>query len=287
LPPIISRTLKTEFRIFAENSATYERLRFMEAAPTLVGSALVPVDLEVHDVEGFCRLRLPNGFLVEGSPTQVLSALHGLVLRDLWEGEPGAPLVHGASVIAGDRRLLLVGHKGCGKTTLSLHLVARGYAVEGDEQVVLRELEVIARPRTLRVKPGTLSLVKDVPASAWEAPSIEAWDGTPIRAISPAIAGRVWRIAPGPLDAIVFLVANHGARSVARLLTTKEAFTRLMGETLLPPTGIAAAAARLRRLVLGTPCFEMMLGDLITAEWHINNIAQLLTSPPAQAHDGA
>lgn len=245
----------------------------------LPGIDLMPVDLHLQDVDGFCALRLPNGRLVEGSAMHLLSELHAAVLQDLRQGEPGAPLVHGASIIVNDRRVLLVGHKGCGKTTLSLHLATHGCRVEGDEQLVVREQEVIARPRKMRVKPGALSLVSGLPASIWDAPVLENWDGTPIRAVSPAIGGLEWTITPGPLAVMIFLVANHNGRSVAKPLPPDEAFRRLMGETLMPLNGVAAAAGRLRRLAFETPCFELLLGDLILAEWHINKIAALLTTP--------
>ena len=275
--PIIFRTLSREYRLHAPSPEAHEQLRFMEATPDLPEVELEAVDIEVVARDGFLAATLPNGRLIEGTANHLLGALHGLVLRDVVSTEHGAPLLHGATVVIGGRRLLLVGHTGAGKSTLSLHLALHGHGVEGDEHLVVRAAEVVARPRTLRLKSGTLSLIAGLPAAALSAPSIAGWDGGLIRAVSPALAGGAWVIRPGPLAGIVFLVANHGGRSAARRIAAEDSFQRLMREVLLPPSGVALAAGRIRQLSLVTPAFQLLLGDLDTAEWHLSSIAALLT----------
>ncbi len=276
--PIICRTLRREYRLHPPSEAVAQLLRFVEAEPELPASpSLEVVDIPVRLRDGFLVATLPSGEVVEGTPNHVVSAMHGVVLVDLVEGEPRAPFIHGATVIVGGRRLLLVGHKGSGKSTLSLHLVLAGHDVEGDEHLVIRESEVIARPRTLRVKEGSLRLILGLPDQVWQAPYIHNWDGALIRSISPAVGGRAWTIRPGRLDAIVFLVANYGGRSAARPIAGTDAFGRLMGEVMLPHTGVAAAAGRLRRVAMEVPSYQLLLGDLDTAEWHLSRIASLLT----------
>lgn len=249
----------------------------MEATPDLPEVELEMVDIEVVARDGFLAATLPNGRLIEGTANHLLGALHGLVLNDVIASEHGAPLLHGATVVVGGRRLLLVAHKGAGKSTLSLHLALHGHGVEGDEHLVVRAAEVVARPRTLRLKSGTLSLIAGLPAAILDAPSVANWDGGLIRAVSPALAAGTWVIRPGPLAGIVFLVANHGGRSAARRIGIEDAFRRLMREVLLPPGGVAVAAGRIRQLSQATPAYQLLLGDLETAEWHLANIAALLT----------
>lgn len=275
--PIIFRTLSREYRLHTPSPEAREQLRFIEATPDLPGSELEPVDIEVAARDGFLAAMLPSGKLAEGSANHLLGILHELVMRDVIASERGAPLLHGATVVIGGRRLLLVAHKGAGKSTLSLHLALHGHGVEGDEHLVVRAAEVIARPRTLRLKAGTLSLVAGLPAAILDAPSVAGWDGGLIRAVSPALAGSEWVIRPGPLAGIVFLVANHGGRSAARRIAAGDAFQRLMREVLLPPSGVAMAAGRIRQLSQATPAFQLLLGELDTAEWHLANIAALLT----------
>jgi energy-coupling factor transporter ATP-binding protein EcfA2 len=247
------------------------------AEPDLPGETLEPVDIPIRLKNGFLSANLPSGRLVEGTPGNLVSAMHRLIVHDLAEGDPGVPFIHGATVVVEDRRMLLVGHKGCGKSTLALFLALAGHSVEGDEHLLLRQEEVVARPRTLRVKEGSLALMADIPAAFWTAPSVPNWDGSIIRSISPSLCGRPWVIRAGRLDAVVLLTANHGGRSVVRSVSQATCLRRLMIEVVLPKTGIAAAAARVQKLSRDVPAFELSLGELNTAEWHLQKTAGLLT----------
>lgn len=271
--PVICRTLRREYRLYPPTAEIRAQLAFVEAEPALPGFSLEPVDVPIEFRDRFLVASVPGEQAIEGTPGHLIGAMHRVVMTDLVDGDPDSPFVHGATVVVEGRRMLMVGHKGCGKSTFSLHLVMAGHDVEGDEHLMIRSDEVIARPRTLRVKEGTLQLVAGLPAAILDAPSILNWDGTAIRSVSPALAGRPWVIRSGRLDAIVFLVANHGGRSAARRIAGNDAFARLMGEIMLPRTGIAAATGRLRRLALEVPAYQLLLGDLDTAEWHLRKIA--------------
>lgn len=274
---VICRTLKREYRLVCPTAEIAAQLSFVAAEPELPGLSLEPAEVEVGLRDGFLVARLPAGDLIEGSPSHLLSAMHRVIMADLIEGDPDASFVHGATIRIGGRRLLVIGHKGCGKSTLALHLAMAGHDIESDEHLLVRRHEVIARPRTMRVKDGSFGLVAGLPASVWSAPVLTNWDGGTIRSISPAIGGRPWVIRAGQLDAIVFLMANHGGRSAARPIAHAAAFGRLMAEVVLPQAGIAAAAGRLRELVLGVPSYQLLLGDLSVAEWHLRNISSTLT----------
>jgi hypothetical protein len=269
MSPITVRTLRHEFRLHACAPALRDALRFMEIAPNLPDFTLKNVDIKIHEADGFCIVRMPNGRLVEGSPRYLTDALHQLIFTDIVESEPDAIFLHGATVLVQGKRVLLVGHKGCGKTTLTLHLLAHGFDIEGDEHLLVRQTDVVARPRTLRVKPGSLVLVPAIAEKAAQAPFVKDWDGTPIRAVSPAVAGANWTVHAGGLDAMIFLTANHGGRSVMDLLPVNQAFRRLMAEVVVWPANVSAAAGRLRALVGATLTGEMLLGDLASAEWHL------------------
>ncbi len=52
--------------------------------------------------------------------------------------------------------MAFVANKGTGKTTLLCHLLSVGAACEGDENIIVRDDDVIARPRLLHVKEGSL-----------------------------------------------------------------------------------------------------------------------------------
>ncbi len=272
MPAIVVRTLRHEYRLIAPSAAVAGSLGFMTIAPEIAGAALEPVDLPVEYTAGFLRLRMPDGSLAEGTAAHVITRLHGLILTDVIDGEPGVPLIHGATLVGGGRRFLLVGTKGGGKSTLALYLLAQGFAVEGDEHLVIRDAGVIARPRTMRVKSGSLPLVPTLAAAVAASPCIQNWDGTPIFSVDPSVAGRPWRIGEGRLDCLVFLEPNHGGRSVMGRLPKNEAFRRLMDEALVSPRGIGAGVARLRGLVAATATVRLQLGDLPGAARHLGRL---------------
>ncbi len=62
--------------------------------------------------------------------------------------------LHGALVNICGRRMLLLGDKGAGKTTLTSSLLFANHMIEGDELVLLREGMAMACPRRLHLKPG-------------------------------------------------------------------------------------------------------------------------------------
>ena len=274
---VVCRTLRREYRLHLPTAEIAEQLRFVAAEPELPGLTLETVDIPIGLRHGFLVGQMPSGEVVGGTPEHLLSAMHRLIMADLIDGETNTPFIHGATALIEGHRVLLIGHKGSGKSTLALHLAVAGHAVEGDEHLLARGNEVIARPRTLRVKDGSLKLVAGLPTTVWDAPFLRNWDGSSIRSIRPDISGVPWVIRAGRLDAVVCLVANHSGTSVSQPIPGVDAFERLMREVILPRTGIAAAAGRLRQLVLGTPTYELLLGNLTAAEWHLRAIVRSLT----------
>jgi hypothetical protein len=270
--PVIVRTLSREYRVHAPD-APPGAFAFMRIEPEIAGADLVPVDLPVAARHGFHELHLPGGGTVAGTEAILLGALHELIWKDVVETELGAPLVHGAAVLGPWGRALLVGSKTSGKTTLALHLIAAGHRVEGDEHLVIRADCVIARPRTLRVKPGSLALVPALADRIRRQPFVTAWDGMPIHAVAPSIGGTPWTIAPGRLDRLVFVEPNHGGRSGIVPVPKERVLARLLEESILPATGIPAAVGRLRQLSLTTPAFRLSLGDLDGAERSLRRLA--------------
>ena len=277
LRPIICRTLRREYRLYSPTEEIRASISFVEASPDLPDAVLEPAEIFIGMRDGFLVARTPTGNLIEGTSSHLISAMHRRIFNDLVDGDPGAPFIHGATVVIGGKRLLLVGRKGCGKSTLALYLALAGHKVEGDEHLLIRANEVVARPRTLRIKEGSLALLAHAPPAIWEAPSIHNWDGSVIRSISPAVCGHPWVIRAGELDAMIFLSANHGGKSVARPVTRADALRHLMDELMLPNVGVAVAAGRIQRLSLDVPSYKLSLGELDMAEWHLRQIADMLT----------
>jgi hypothetical protein len=267
------RTLTREFRLLTDCRQAARTFAYIEARPEISTAAVASVELVVERSYGFYRLALPDGGVVEGTAIHLLDIVHRLIFAHLDEEAPGAPLIHAASVRVGDVPILLIGAKASGKTTLVLHLLAKGHVVEGDEHVVVYEPDLFARPRTLRVKAGSLAFAPALAAQIRHAPSILDWNGCPIYAVSPSIGGRPWRIWAMRARHLVFLEPNHGGHTAAKPISTDHAFGLLMTRCLLPNTGRAEAAARLRRVAREAQSWEMSLGDLPGAERHLLAIA--------------
>lgn len=274
IDPIICRTLRREYRLFAPDVEARRALDFLRVDPVVEGRELEPVDIDIERRFGFLSAELPNGGRAEGTSRHVLGMLHGLLNWDLAQSHPTSPLIHGASVVVDGRRLAVTGDKGAGKTTLMLSLLTAGHDVEGDEHVVLEPDGVIARPRTMRVKPGSLRVVPDLPAGIDRTPSIDIWEGGHIHSISPALFGRPWIVRHGRLDGIVFIAPNHGGRSVAARVSPDDAFRRLMRTVIFPGVSILAETVRIRRMAAEVPAFELRLGDLSQAEFHLRHLAR-------------
>lgn len=198
---------------------------------------------------------------------------HQLLRRVMIDELPGTPIIHGGSLQFNGRRFILPADKGTGKTTFLLKCLSLGIAVEGDEHVVVREHDVIARPRTLRIKPGSAELIPELKDQILASPYITDWDGSKIYSFSPQTDEVSWQIFAGTPDHIVFLEPNHSGLTSVRPLDKIEAFSRLMNNTLLPETGQAAAIARLHILMGTVRLWSLKIGDLNSAIWHLQQIS--------------
>ena len=221
---ICIRTLTHEFRVLTDCPQAARTLAYVETRPQILIPPPAVAELQVERAHGFYRLSLPKGGMVEGSALHLLDALHRFILALLEEEAPGAPLIHAGSICLEGVPMLLIGGKSSGKTTLALELLANGHVVEGDEHVIVRESDLIARPRTLRVKASSLTLVPGLADRIRQTPSVLDWESCPIYAVSPAIVGNKWEISPMHPRHIIFLEANHGGHTVAKPITTEEAF---------------------------------------------------------------
>lgn len=262
---VVCRTLRHEYRLVCPDADVANDLAFMETKPEIVGAALEVVSIPVFADGDFLRMTLPNGALVEGAASHLMSALHAIVYREAFEAIPGAALIHCVTAVHSERpdaRILIVGAPGAGKTTLTLRLLSDGYAIEGDEHFVLGSEISIARPRTLRVKAGSLALAPKLAAAIEASPRISFSGGALLYSVSPAISGLPWRIAPGEVESVVFLEANHGGLSRIKPIGGDEALRRLLCETSFPQNGVGPAAARLRTMLVKARRHALLLGDL-------------------------
>ena len=271
----IVRTLKWEYRIRTQSREVAELMAFVDTRPEMVGFELETLELSVESDSDRHSLALPDGTIAEGTALDIIDGVARVVYLGIEVEEPAAPLIHGASVVIGGQKVLLVGVAGFGKTTLTMHLLANGIDVEGDEHIVVREQDVVARPRPLRVKSASIALLPKLAAAVLASPSLLVREGDrtySVYSVAPSITGRPWRIAAGRADHVVFLEPNHGGKSELAPLPREAAFGRLMEDCLLPGGNHGTAVARVRRAAAESCTWLLRLGDLAEAEWLIRNL---------------
>jgi hypothetical protein len=120
--------------------------------------------------------------------------------------------IHAACGSLEGRRFLLVGEKGAGKTTLITRLLFDGMAVHGDEKVLVRGAAVIPIPRKFHLKEGTIPLVPELD-SIWKTTTSYPGYGVRTCYFAPSDAGFEWQIRWGYVDAIFYLLPNHGGET--------------------------------------------------------------------------
>lgn len=270
---ISARSINSVVRFCCLDEKLADRFEFLAAEPDVYNRSGTVLNIATNSAyDGFYDFEAPY----DGQPgtrDHLLNRAHQ-ILRDLVMAETaGCPIIHGASVVVNRKRILLMAEKGVGKTTLSLKCLAAGLMVEGDEHVVVRKEDVVARPRTLRVKHGSISVVPELEQQIRRSPNITEWNGDLIYSVAPRLPGQRWAIRPGAADALVFLTANHGGLTSIKLLTANEAFGRLLKTTYLPEDRRAAALGRLRMLVSHAKCVEMRLGCPESAIWHLRQLS--------------
>jgi energy-coupling factor transporter ATP-binding protein EcfA2 len=222
-----------------------------------------PAEVEIRiarQAAGFAARQDGRVLLEAPDARATMEALHDHLLRAALAERPREAVLHAASLVRDGRRLLLVGAKGAGKTTLALRLAMAGFAIEGDENVFLRPATVVARPRGCRVKASALKLLADI------APLIEAsphHDGPGGRLfnLDPGRLGGPWRIAEGPVDHVFAIRPNHGGQSAVAPLSQAALFAHLMAETAWREADRAASVAGLAAIAHRAAAFELTLGD--------------------------
>jgi hypothetical protein len=175
----------------------------------------------------------------------------------------GWVLLHGAVTTIGGHRLLLLGHKGAGKSTLSTRLLFAGYPVEGDESVLERDGQFLTLPRAFHLKPGIEENIPELRDKLSQLPRFPLDDGH-VTSMHPDALGFAWEIQCGPVDGIIWISPNHGESTELRAYEPFSMVQRTLESILawqLPRGDLVGLAARLG----GAGGHELCLGDAESA----------------------
>lgn len=206
-------------------------------------------------------------------PQGVLHTLYTLVHEQAYRAHPPHLRIHaGLAAIAG-QRIMIVGPKRAGKTSLTLRLAQDGVDVQGDELVVIDATGCArAFPRRFHVRSGTFRIIPELEGYRGRCPSALTPLGNRVHALAPTDLGRCWHITGGPVDAIIHLERQEGHSSRLHRLEPEESLARLQCQTTLPERSVFWVST-LIALVDGARNYLLHNGDLTTAAAMIKDLS--------------
>jgi len=259
---VIARTVARRIVLRTPDAAVFGAVRYLECDPEIDQLQSEDRVLSVEPFRGRYRI-------VEEDKTSeevldlavVLARLHRKVFLYSLEDRPGAGVLHAAALRRGSQRILLVGSESAGKTTLTLRLAQSGFEVEGDENVFVEEDGVIARPRGCRVKESSLPLLPAIAERICVAPAYVDEYGLRTFNVDPRLIGGTWRIAKGPVDAVIMLQPNHGGYSSLRPMAPLALAQSMTSEFGLRQTGRGTSIGAVARLLSHARLYDLSLGN--------------------------
>ncbi len=225
------------------------------------GASLTPLDVNVIPAADGYSIQFDT-IETTGDLDVMLDAAHSIV-RNVLLGDIGSGvLLHGASLRVGGSNVVLIGDKATGKTTLSLKALASGIQVYGDEHVLISGPQLNTRPRTLRVKEGSIHVVTEMAAAIQQCPFLINWDGSKIYSMAPETSDVTWQLAPYSVDHFICLKPNHDGSSDLEQSSSDETFQMAMTQCFLPDEGRGQSLAALHTTIGTAKCWNMRLGNL-------------------------
>lgn len=269
------RTLRRDFQLRTEAPLLAERLAFLAATPEMPWTNRDRTEFDIDQAsDGYLIRRDGVAERREIARETVVDYLSVQIYLQSRPDRETIPLVHAASLLWKDRRLLLVGEKACGKTTLSVQLMLNAdVRLEGDESVCVLPDGLVAWPRSIRIKESSFPLLPGLEPLRLRMPSIVDFLGRRIYAFDPRLADMPWSIRQGPADIVVLVEANHGGRSWIKPIAPTQAFDRILQQTIVPRVARGAAIARLAAAFAAVPAYRLSLGDLAQAMEVLNLLA--------------
>jgi hypothetical protein len=268
--------LSRRVTLVTADAEAFMALRFLECDPEIVGPPPEELTISVEPLRAYYRI-VQNGELLREQMTtkSVLESLHAHLFILSLADHPAAPLVHAASLRRGERRILLVGPKGGGKTTLAMCLLQDGYEIEADEHVFVTPKGLIARPRGLRVKESAASIIPNLPQVLATAAFYEDGHGHRVYNVDPRQSGAPsWRIEQGGADAVILVNPNHGGYSSIRPVSSLTLVREVMAECGLSRIDRGKAVSGVAKLIGTAKGFDLSLGDPSEAVACVNRVLE-------------
>lgn len=259
---VIVRTLRRRITLRTDSPELYEAARYLECDPEIEGYASEESHMRLEVKDGIHLIVEKGNVLQQQLQTRdVIEFLYADLFDRSIRDDSTSPILHGACLRRHGRRLLLVGDKGTGKTTLTLRLMLAGYEVEGDENVFVYDGGAVVRPRALYLKEGSLRLLPEIADTISGRPFLHDHHGQRIYNVNPRCFGAPWRISHGPVDLVILLRSNHGGYSSIRAVSSLALVREIVPEVGFPADRHGAAIGALVAMSARTRGFDLSLGD--------------------------
>ena len=207
-------------------------------------------------------------------PTDALLALFGEIAEFGYRERHWLTALHAAAVHNGQRALVFPALGGAGKTTLTAALLAAGFGYLSDDVAPLdaETLEVWPLPLPLRIKPGSVALLRtrypELATLPAYGPARQAVRLLPPPRFDPAAAGRRY-----PVAGLVFPEYRPGAAATMQPISSLEALQRLLAaEALLRRPLIPEHINRLLAWLEVAPAWRLEYDDLAAVVDALRNL---------------
>lgn len=179
----------------------------------------------------------------------------------------GIYAIHAGAVVRDGRVMILAGRSGCGKTTLVLGLLRRGFGLLSDELAVVEPAtkRILPYRRSLHIRPGTPELVPEL-SFLQELPQCRLgggieWALTP-RRLERALPGCLAQAAP--LSHVLLLEGVPSASGAASITPVPPALAamELLRGTWAASVDFAGGLDRVGRLLGDVSCARLEVGAL-------------------------
>lgn len=232
--------LACQVEIAADNPEVIAALRYLAQDAAQDMEPQVQLHYAVTQSPDGFRI-LENGVVVDTQRLahDVMYVIYGRAHQIAFAALPPHVRIHAGCAAVAGKRVLIVGEKEAGKTTLILRLIQDGVVVNGDETVlVTADGQSWPFPRRFHVRPTTFSLIPELTERQEEFPVSLLSDGGKVYGVAPTDLGREWAIVPAPIDTLFFLKKNHGGETCAQEISDEEAFRQLCSHTKFPERSV-------------------------------------------------
>ncbi|MFC1489399.1 hypothetical protein ACFL6B_06095 [Thermodesulfobacteriota bacterium] len=170
--------------------------------------------------------------------------------------------IHSGCATINNKRFILVGDKGVGKTTLLCKLLFSGEMVHSDEYVILDDSQIIPFPRKFLIKEGTLKFIPELFNICKNLRSYPSSFNGFYFFFDPTDGGYNWEITSKRMDAIFHLEPNHGEETRVESIPKWQMVEKVMLQIDNFSSEPGLQIKNLSRVVNECECFNLYLGDL-------------------------